>query len=195
MVRCARAGWLRRQRRRALHEDGQRAVRRRGDIRQPSICVQRGAGRWCEFEPMRIGAGVGGRGAGPIAMGVAASAVRRAAGAAWLPWTMGPSRSRVARSRTPRRCVSAYCIRTSRVACHRHHTLRCVVAHDGARHVDMPRGVGDTLYASCCMMQCVVWYVAQCGTVDGAHGAVGVARLILCVAWRALRHCRWLARR
>jgi hypothetical protein len=131
----------------------------------------------------------------PIAIRMAASAVRRAAGAAWLPWTMGPSRSRVARSRTPRRCVSAYCIRTSRVACHRHHTLRCVVAHDGARHMDMPRGVGDTLYASCCMMQCVVCYVAQCGTADGAHGAVGVVRLILCVAWRALRHCRWLARR
>ena len=40
----------------------------------------------------------------PVAIGVAAPAVRRTA-AAWLPWTMGPSRSRAARSRTARRCV------------------------------------------------------------------------------------------
>ncbi len=46
--------------------------------------------------PMRIGAGAGGGGAGPIVAGVAVSAVRSTAMAAWLTWTMGPSRSRAA---------------------------------------------------------------------------------------------------
>jgi hypothetical protein len=69
---------------------------------------------------MRLGVGVGGRGAGPIA-----SAVRSPA-AAWVLSAMGPSRSRAARSRTPRRCVRARYVCTSHFACCKDDVLRAV---------------------------------------------------------------------
>ncbi len=92
------------------------------------------------------------------ATGVTASAVCRLAAAASCEWTMGTSRSRAARSRSPWQCVCTGCISMSRIAC----KPPCFApdgAHGGACHVaGMPRGVGDTLYASCCTLQ----YVVQC---------------------------------
>jgi hypothetical protein len=120
-------------RRRDHHDQGYRAVRHRGDIRhRRKGSAGRGGdasrvdARWGECRP--------------IAVGVAASAVRRKA-VAWSPLMMGPSRSRAARSRTPRRCVRepvAISCRASHVpnACALRYMLRTMV--------HMPRGAHAT---------------------------------------------------
>jgi hypothetical protein len=92
---------------------------------------------------------------GPIAVGVGSLAVRSTA--AWLPCSMGPSRSRAATSRTPRR----WCVRACFVCC-------TFVSHGANAHASsctrccVPHG-----YASWCRR-----HVARCGApIDGAHGA------------------------
>jgi hypothetical protein len=107
---AARCTWCAGLRRRAHHGQGHRAVRHRGDIRHRNkgSC---GAGRRCESGRCAHGAGVGGRGEGPIAASVAPTAVRSSA-AAWWTCPMEPSHSREATSRTPPR----RCVRPARVA-------------------------------------------------------------------------------
>ena len=139
---------------------------------------------------MRFGAGVGERGAGPIAIVLVASAVRRET-AAWFAWTMGPSRSRAARSQRPRRCVSApvaFARPTSHVATA--HALRRMLRTTvratwlACQVLWVTRG---TRAIACCSMLGVAWYVARCGTPDGARGAArcvpngaGTVRCALC---------------
>jgi hypothetical protein len=110
-----------RRRRRALHDQGHRAVRRRGDIRH------RSKGACGASAAMRSLGGCRRTGCdGRLQWAWPRRLMRRATtAAAWCAWRMGPSRSRAARSRTARRCV-----RPARVA-----RPRAVVWYVGAdRH-------------------------------------------------------------
>jgi hypothetical protein len=81
--------------------------------------------------PMRIGAGAGGGGAGPIAAGVAVSAVRSPAMAAWFAWTMGPSRSRAAGSMLYR-CALHVSSATHSLPAPPWRVVRCMACYTGA---------------------------------------------------------------
>ncbi len=130
--------WCAELRRRAFHGQRHRAVRHRGDIRHRSMGAC-GAGRRCESGRCARGR------VSADCEGAAASAVRRtptaAAVAAWLIWSMGPSRSRAARSRTPRRCMRQP-VAISRRALHvpNARALRCMLR----TMVHMPRGAHAT---------------------------------------------------
>ncbi len=170
------AVWLSRWRRCALHAHGHRAVRHRGDSRHRS----RGA---CGSGRVRSGERVSADGVRrPIAMGVAAPAVRSttAAAAAWFAWAMAPSRSRAARSRTPGRCVRAR--RMLHVPRRRLRMLMLCAASCACHAEGMHRGEGVTAYPSrCAVGMSYMLYVARSGTpIGGAVQACCGACCSLC---------------